>query len=197
MSFWTGAAGGIIGGLTGLIGGASANQQSKDAVVTANDFSRYMSNTAYQRGMADMKAAGLNPMLAYKQGGASTPSGATWKADNIGESIVSSAVSSRRLAADVDAINKGIEKTDSDIATNKTTQNLQNKQAEAASASALAARANAASTIATLPAKAAAGSAGKLMKKLVDTAGAPYNSALDWVQGQKSGMSNLNPHKGR
>lgn len=72
--FWGYAVAGILSGLSSLFGAS----QSKASAKSQMRFQERMASTQYSRAMEDMRRAGLNPMLAYDQGGNAAPPGAGW-----------------------------------------------------------------------------------------------------------------------
>lgn len=76
MGFFDGLASGVLG----FMGTRSANRASARQAERQMAFQERMSGSAHQRQVADMRAAGLNPILSATGGkGASTPGGAMGK----------------------------------------------------------------------------------------------------------------------
>ena len=91
-----GMAGSAIGGMFGYKGQKDTNVASAQQARQQMDFQERMSNTAVQRRMADLKAAGINPILAGSKE-ASSPAGQQAPVGNKAAAAINSAMNVAQL----------------------------------------------------------------------------------------------------
>lgn len=100
----------MLGALLSTVGGALLGHGlAKNRQENAQDFSAQQFATRYQTTVQDMKAAGLNPMLAYSQGGGSPPSSSAASAQSVdtGHAYLQSKMNSAQVAnIEADTANK-------------------------------------------------------------------------------------------
>lgn len=76
MSFFGGILGGLAGGALDLFGAERRNASAQSVAREQMAFQERMYKSRYQMQMADMRKAGLNPMLSFMQSPGSSPTGA-------------------------------------------------------------------------------------------------------------------------
>lgn len=106
--------GGVLDTVANFIGGREQRSAQSEWMDRQMDFQERMSSSAHQREVADLRAAGLNPILSTRHGGASSPSGTMGTAVNyIGESVsrgVSTAMQAERTEAEVENMRENAKK---------------------------------------------------------------------------------------
>lgn len=98
-------------GISSAYGQDQANRTNVRIAREQMQFQERMSSSAYQRATADMKMSGINPALAYMQGGASSPGGASATVQDAVGPGVSSALHAARLKKELQLLDAQTGKT--------------------------------------------------------------------------------------
>lgn len=99
----------LAAGAGSLFGSLLQNSANRREAERARGFTERMSNTAHQREVADLRAAGLNPILSATGGsGASTPQASQAQMENALAPAVTSAVEARRLKKEIAGVDSQI-----------------------------------------------------------------------------------------
>lgn len=208
--------GAAIGGGASLLGGAMQNSAAKSAANTQMAFQKESAQNSYKWAMDDMARSGLNPILAYKQGGAGTLSGSSYTPQNIGAAAATGATAGAGVASSAIAATRNQAEL-ANIAADTALKSSQDKTQDALQIQALAqaGQANANSALAGTQAQKAQWDMDLIRSQLLQNlpketlarldnefyntpAAGPLNTARRWseaLSGMGNAASAINPFK--